>query len=71
MLYRNSESRPEHLLVADKLRLVQYISEGIDRNTVQENLVMEMRTCASAGLSDFAYDLPSLDTITLLDLELM
>ena len=67
----NGESRSEYLLAGERLCLVEYVSEGIYGNTVEENLVVEMRACGSAGLSDFADDLPSFDAITFVDPELM
>jgi hypothetical protein len=50
-----------------RLYSIEYVSEGIYGNTIQENLIVQVRACTSTRLSNLGNDLPSLDTITLFD----
>jgi len=55
------------VFLVGRLYSIEYVSEGIYGNTIQENLIVQVRACTSTRLSNFGNDLPSLDTITLFD----
>jgi hypothetical protein len=59
------------VLLVRRLYSIEYVSEGIYGNTVQQNLIVEMRACSSTRFSNFGNELPSLDTIPLFDPEFM